>query len=151
MIDIINEALNILQLNIFINYRNSITKELDDNSLTNNEDEIVREFNVSTPFKEILDKTEEEDIVQELGVSIINEVKSELVNEKSNVDEIKSEITKDISTINKEENLNSNEVKNKYLIPLQIEINCKSSIELESIILQIKSIPGIKICIPSIF
>ena len=124
LIDIINESLEILEINLRLNYHNTELKQVE--VFSSESDEIItREYNAATPFKEI-----DADNIDEIKVDT-NETKvntNNTNNTKVEINDTKVEVKK-----------------SNFLIPLEISISCESLEEFKSIGKQLQSIKGVKV------
>ena len=121
LIDIINESLEILEINLRLNYHDTELKQVE--TFSSDSDEIItREYNAATPFKEI-----DTDDTDETKVNTID-TKVEMNNTKVEMNDTKVEVKK-----------------SNFLIPLEISISCESLEEFKSIGRQLQTIKGVKV------
>jgi len=127
LIDIINESLQLLEVDLRLNYRCVEIKQVE--SIDSNNDEIIpREYSVISPIKDLENNN--------------HEIKVESDNVHTQVDT--NDKIKDKSD-NIQTDILESKSKTKFLISFEIEISCQSLLEYKNIGKQLQAIKGIKV------
>ncbi len=134
LVDAINEALEVSEVDLKLNYKNSDKKEVE--SFESINDEILpREHNVVSPIKDLENEIDVDSGNVQIQVEEKVEVKSDNVNTQ-------------VDKLAQSDNLES-KGKTKFLISVEIEISANSLTELQNIGKQLQAIKGVKV--PSSF